>query len=53
MGFATDAIHAGQEHDPATGAVSVPIYQTSTYAQVELGRDKGFDYARSINPTQN
>lgn len=52
MGFSTDAIHAGQEPDPATGAVSVPIYQTSTYAQTELGRDKGFDYARSINPTR-
>ncbi|MCZ6651319.1 MAG: PLP-dependent aspartate aminotransferase family protein [Acidobacteria bacterium] len=52
MGFCTDAIHAGQEPDPATGAVSVPIYQTSTYAQIELGRDKGFDYARSINPTR-
>lgn len=52
MGFSTDAIHAGQEPDPATGAVSVPIYQTSTYAQIELGRDKGFDYARSINPTR-
>ncbi|MCZ6746031.1 MAG: PLP-dependent aspartate aminotransferase family protein [Acidobacteria bacterium] len=52
MGFFTDAIHAGQEPDPATGAVSVPIYQTSTYAQIELGRDKGFDYARSINPTR-
>lgn len=52
MGFSTDAIHAGQEPDPATGAVSVPIYQTSTYAQIELGKDKGFDYARSINPTR-
>jgi len=52
MGFSTDAIHAGQEPDPATGAVAVPIYQTSTYAQIELGRDKGFDYARSINPTR-
>jgi cystathionine gamma-lyase/cystathionine beta-lyase/cystathionine gamma-lyase/homocysteine desulfhydrase len=45
-------VHAGQQPDPATGAVSVPIYQTSTYAQSELGRDKGFDYARSINPTR-
>ena len=53
MGFSTDAIHAGQEPDPTTGAVSVPIYQTSTYAQVELGRDKGYDYARSINPTRS
>ena len=53
MGFSTDAIHAGQEPDPTTGAVTVPIYQTSTYAQVELGRDKGYDYARSINPTRS
>ncbi len=52
MGFSTDAVHAGQEPDPATGAVSVPIYQTSTYAQSELGKDKGYDYARSINPTR-
>jgi cystathionine gamma-lyase/cystathionine beta-lyase/cystathionine gamma-lyase/homocysteine desulfhydrase len=52
VGFSTDAVHAGQEPDPATGAVSVPIYQTSTYAMEELGRDKGFNYARSINPTR-
>ncbi|MFQ5670809.1 MAG: trans-sulfuration enzyme family protein [Acidobacteriota bacterium] len=52
MGFATDAVHAGQEPDPTTGAVAVPIYQTSTYALEELGRDKGYDYARSINPTR-
>jgi cystathionine gamma-lyase/cystathionine beta-lyase/cystathionine gamma-lyase/homocysteine desulfhydrase len=52
VGFSTDAVHAGQEPDPATGAVSVPIYQTSTYALEELGRDKGFNYARSINPTR-
>ena len=52
MGFTTDAVHAGQEPDKATGAISVPIYQTSTYAQIELGKDRGFDYARSINPTR-
>jgi cystathionine gamma-lyase/cystathionine beta-lyase/cystathionine gamma-lyase/homocysteine desulfhydrase len=51
-GFATKAIHAGQEPDPATGAVSVPIYQTSTYAQDGLGRHKGFEYARTQNPTR-
>jgi cystathionine beta-lyase/cystathionine gamma-synthase len=52
MGFATDAIHAGQEADPLTGAVSVPIYQTSTYVQEALGRHKGFEYARTQNPTR-
>jgi cystathionine beta-lyase/cystathionine gamma-synthase len=50
--FATKAIHAGQEPDPATGAVTVPIYQTSTYAQDGLGRHKGFEYARTQNPTR-
>jgi len=52
MGFSTDAIHAGQETDPTTGAVSVPIYQTSTYEMVELGKTTGYDYARTINPTR-
>src|SRR5712664_2611393 len=52
MGFATDAIHAGQEPDSATGAVTVPIYQTSTYAQEGLGKNKGFEYARTSNPTR-
>src|SRR5437016_5092668 len=52
MGFATTAIHAGQEPDSATGAVAVPIYQTSTYAQEGLGRNKGFEYARTSNPTR-
>ncbi len=47
MGFATNAIHVGQEPDPATGAIVAPIYQTSTYVQTELGKDKGFDYART------
>lgn len=53
MGFATDAIHVGQEADPATGAIIVPIYQTSTYLQEELGRNKGFEYARTSNPTRS
>lgn len=52
MGFATTAIHAGQEPDPTTGAVIVPIYQTSTYVQEGLGRHKGFEYARTQNPTR-
>ena len=52
MGFSTTAIHAGNEPDTATGAVSVPIYQTSTYAQEALGKHKGFEYARTQNPTR-
>ncbi len=52
MGFATKAIHAGQDPDPTTGAVTVPIYQTSTYVQESLGRHKGFEYARTQNPTR-
>ncbi|MFY9570861.1 MAG: cystathionine gamma-synthase [Blastocatellia bacterium] len=52
MRFSTKAIHAGQEPDPATGAVTVPIYQTSTYAQEGLGKHKGFEYARTQNPTR-
>lgn len=52
MGFSTIAIHAGNEPDIATGAVSVPIYQTSTYAQDALGQHKGFEYARTQNPTR-
>jgi cystathionine gamma-lyase/cystathionine beta-lyase/cystathionine gamma-lyase/homocysteine desulfhydrase len=52
MGFKTDAIHAGQEPDPSTGAVIVPIYQTSTYVQEGLGKHKGFEYARTQNPTR-
>ena len=52
MGFATDAIHAGQEPDPTTGAIMTPIYQTSTYVQEALGKTKGYDYARTINPTR-
>jgi cystathionine gamma-lyase/cystathionine beta-lyase/cystathionine gamma-lyase/homocysteine desulfhydrase len=52
MKFSTTAIHAGQEPDPATGAVAVPIYQTSTYAQEGIGKNKGFEYARTQNPTR-
>jgi cystathionine beta-lyase/cystathionine gamma-synthase len=52
MGFATDAIHVGQEPDSATGAIIVPIYQTSTYVQEELGKNKGYEYARTSNPTR-
>src|SRR3954453_5817459 len=51
-GFATRAIHAGQEPDSATGAVIVPIYQTSTFAQQSVGVHKGYEYARSGNPTR-
>jgi cystathionine beta-lyase/cystathionine gamma-synthase len=50
--FATRAIHAGQEPDPSTGAVITPIYATSTYVQQSPGKHKGYDYARSINPTR-
>lgn len=53
MGFATTAIHSGQDPDPTTGAVTVPIYQTSTYAQDGLGRHKGYEYARTQNPTRS
>jgi len=52
MRFATRAIHAGQEPETATGAVTTPIYQTSTYVQEALGRNKGFEYARTQNPTR-
>jgi len=52
MGLATDCIHAGQEPEEVTGAVTVPIFQTSTYVQPELGRHKGFEYARTQNPTR-
>jgi cystathionine beta-lyase/cystathionine gamma-synthase len=50
--FSTICIHAGQEPDPSTGAIIVPIFQTSTYVQDELGRHKGFEYARTQNPTR-
>src|SRR5688572_2280705 len=50
--FSSLAIHAGQDPEPTTGAVSVPIYQTSTYAQEGIGKHKGFEYARTQNPTR-
>jgi cystathionine beta-lyase/cystathionine gamma-synthase len=53
MAFSTDCIHAGQEPEPHTGAVTTPIYQTSTYVQPELGRHKGYEYARTKNPTRS
>jgi cystathionine beta-lyase/cystathionine gamma-synthase len=52
MGFATNAIHVGQEPDPATGAIVAPIYQTSTYVNEELGKNKGYDYARANHPNR-
>ena len=52
MDFETRAIHEGQEPDPATGAVTVPIYQTSTYVQEAVGVNKGYDYSRVANPTR-
>ncbi len=52
MGFSTDAIHAGQIPDPTTGAVITPIYQTSTYAQEALGKNKGYEYGRTHNLTR-
>lgn len=52
IGFSTTCIHTGQEPDPLTGAVAVPIYATSTYVQEELGKNKGYEYARVSNPTR-
>jgi O-succinylhomoserine (thiol)-lyase len=52
MKFATKAIHAGQEPDPTTGAIMTPIYQTSTYVQTGIGEHKGYEYARTGNPTR-
>ncbi len=53
MGFSTDCVHAGNSPDPTTGAVAVPIYQTSTYVQEALGKHKGYEYARTQNPTRH
>lgn len=53
LGFSTRAIHDGQEPDPLTGAVNVPIYASSTYVQQELGKNKGYEYARVSNPTRD
>src|SRR5437588_7621409 len=52
MDFETRAIHAGQEPDPATGALITPIYQTSTFVQEAVGKHKAYDYARVANPTR-
>ena len=52
MDFETRAIHEGQQPDPATGAITVPIYQTSTFVQEAVGEHKGYDYARTANPTR-
>jgi cystathionine gamma-lyase len=52
MDFETRAIHEGQQPDPATGALTTPIYQTSTYVQEEVGKHKGYDYSRAGNPTR-
>jgi cystathionine beta-lyase/cystathionine gamma-synthase len=52
MGFATNAIHVGQEPEPATGAIVAPIFQTSTYVYEELGKNKGYDYARTNHPNR-
>jgi cystathionine gamma-lyase/cystathionine beta-lyase/cystathionine gamma-lyase/homocysteine desulfhydrase len=53
LGFATKAIHVGQEPDPSTGAVTVPIFATSTYVQEEIGKHKGYEYSRASNPTRS
>src|SRR5579872_274788 len=53
MDFETRAIHDGQEPDPATGALTTPIYATSTFVQEEVGKHKGYDYARVANPTRS
>jgi cystathionine gamma-lyase len=52
LGLATRAVHAGQEPEPLAGAVTFPIFQTSTYVQEAIGKNKGYDYARTINPTR-
>src|SRR5437899_5308486 len=52
MGFATNAIHVGQKPEPGTGSIVAPIYQTSTYVNEELGKNKGYDYARTNHPNR-
>ena len=52
-GFGTKAVHAGQRPDPVTGAVTVPVYQTSTYQQDAVGEDRGYEYSRTGNPTRS
>src|SRR5205085_8785352 len=53
IGFSTTAIHVGQEPDELTGSVAAPIHPTSTYAQQEIGKHKGYEYARVSNPTRD
>ena len=53
MKFATKAIHAGVHPDKSTGAIMTPIYQTSTFAQTEIGLNKGYAYSRTSNPTRS
>ena len=50
--FETNAIHAGQDPDPTTGAITFPVYLTSTYVQEAVGKHKGFEYSRTTNPTR-
>src|SRR5579863_9669626 len=52
QGFATRAIRVGQDPDPATGATIVPVYQTSTFTWPSVGGHRGYDYARTVNPTR-
>ncbi len=52
MGFGTDCIHAGQSSEPTTGSVAVPVFQTSTYEQIGIGQHRGYEYARTQNPTR-
>ena len=53
QGFGTKAVHAGVTPDPTTGAIMTPIYQTSTYVQAAPGQHKGYEYARTQNPTRD
>ncbi|HXR79647.1 MAG TPA: PLP-dependent transferase, partial [Saprospiraceae bacterium] len=53
QGFGTRAVHAGVEPDPTSGAIMTPIYQTSTYVQAAAGDHKGYEYARTHNPTRD
>ncbi|MGH8804798.1 MAG: PLP-dependent transferase, partial [Polaromonas sp.] len=53
MRFSTKAIHAGQPADPSTGAIMTPVYLSSTFVQEAPGRHKGYDYARTANPTRS
>jgi cystathionine beta-lyase/cystathionine gamma-synthase len=52
FGMATRAVHAGQEPEPLAGSVTIPIFQTSTYVQEAIGKNRGYDYARTVNPTR-